>query len=294
MKTKPTLSPALQTVLLSIAALALITAIVLALQIAEILRSEKSSALPSSTASRATQSQAAPTQPARSATPEQTPMTEALAATQASTAQVQPRSETLFDYFPLEIGSTWTYSVTHVTEGQPPEQGNFTETILTIEPGPAEPWQIVAIQTTGKNPLTRCAAGEAEGSPSPDTYYVVNEEQLFIVCSKEDANRLVSEMEDMPKGGFPASGETPSYVSPFMIGKLWPAFPDVNPPDDGSYQWQVESISDVDTPAGLFTGCYRILLVTLPDTTIMARPSIPASSWPATSLEIRRNRKPSF
>jgi len=176
----------------------------------------------------------------------------------------QPAKATLFDYFPIFIGSSWTYNVSNLSEVEDPEMdpfGTYTDTIVTVETGPGDKFQVVGIKTDGENPLRFCEKQPGSPAISPDAYYAINKEQLYVVCTLDEAYKVANEVLAAPETIIPASGQTPDYVFPFEVGNTWQW-------DDSSDKWYVESIVDVTTPAGHFTDCYRIVLFTLPDTSI--------------------------
>jgi hypothetical protein len=189
---------------------------------------------------------------------------------QARGQGAQPAKETLYDYFPVFIGSRWTYNVSTLSEAEESAIetiGTYTETIVTIETGPSDQFQVMGIKLDGENPFRYCEKEPGSPAISPDAYYAMNQEQLYIVCTRSEAFQAINQTLAASGGTLPAVGEKPDFVFPFEVGKMWPAFPeDMSPPDDPFYKWYVEDMVDVTTPAGHFSDCYRLVLFTLPDT----------------------------
>jgi len=180
-------------------------------------------------------------------------------------------SNEMRDVFPVYIGSTWVYHTGKVTESHDGQGsniesviGNYTETVVALDSGPSDRFWIVGTKVSGENYLNKCAGNDLS-SGDLDVWYVLNEEHLYQVCSRSEAYEIALEMrsEDLATIHY-----LPTYVAPFEVGKLWPAFPDLPPREDTAYQWFVEAKVDVTVPAGEFKNCYRLLLYTLPDTTI--------------------------
>ena len=185
-------------------------------------------------------------------------------------SNVEP--DTIGDIFPMFIGSTWSYSFGKVTQATDEQGsrilqsiGSYTETVVTIETGLSDKAKIIGVEITGENFMNHCA-GDDFMSGDLDTWYVLDDSRLFQLCSRDEASTVATEMVHGQTQA--TSSVLPEYVAPFEVGKLWPAFPDIPPREDTCYQWHVESKVDVSVPAGEFKDCYRLLLYTMPDTTI--------------------------
>lgn len=191
-----------------------------------------------------------------------------------TSAQAAPAN--LMDFFPMHIGSQWTYQYSQFTEptsanegGANPQLGQFTQTVAVVDTGLSDRIMVVGLKTTGENFLNFCIPdGNQPYSGDLETWLVIDSSSLYQVCSRQEAYAIATARLSDPDDFALSSGALPMFQSPLEVGRLWPAFPGLPPREDTDYQWLVESQVDVDLPAGEFKNCYRILLNTLPDTLV--------------------------
>lgn len=182
------------------------------------------------------------------------------------------KNQTIYDLFPSSLGSKWEYTTGHLTEGPLEngkettisETGHYSETVISVITGLSDRVRIVVIHTEGENYQTECAHFESTSGES-DSWYVMDESRLFITCSHESANAIAGDLVHEKD----TDRKLPDFVAPLNVGVRWARFENLDlERQDNSYVWYVESVVDVEVPAGKFENCYRILLYTNPDETI--------------------------
>ena len=189
---------------------------------------------------------------------------------------VQADPANLMDFFPMHIGAQWTYQYSQFTEPASaseddanPRLGQFTQTVAVLDTGLSDRIKVVGLKVSGENFLNFCIQeGNQPYSGDLETWLVIDSSSLYRACSRQEAYAIARERLSAPDKFALSSGALPMFQAPFEVGKVWPAFPDLPPRDDTAYQWLVESQVDVTLPAGEFKDCYRILLRTMPDTTV--------------------------
>jgi hypothetical protein len=174
------------------------------------------------------------------------------------------------DLFPYFIGTKREYRFGTLSDNRINQMkttatlGKYTETVVSVKTGISNRARVVEVQVEGENFFTDCNKGELF-SGEISIWYIMNDKQLFIACSKEEVNAIAN---DLVRKGV-TEIKFPSYIAPLNIGDKWPVFTenDLNR-EDNAYVWFVESIVPVTVPYGSFENCYRIVLFTNPDTTV--------------------------
>jgi hypothetical protein len=184
-----------------------------------------------------------------------------------------PTNQSIYDLFPIFLGSEWKYQTSQTTEIKTTNgelkrvsvQGEYSQTITSIFTGLSDRAKIVEFKIEGENYQNECTSSSLISGDS-FLWYVIDEDRLYVACSKEAANKIATQIvhqentTDLP---------LPEYIAPLKLGTKWSEF---NQDDannlDSTYVWYVESIVPVTVPAGKYDNCYRILLYTNPDTTI--------------------------
>jgi hypothetical protein len=189
-------------------------------------------------------------------------------------ADVALASKEVAKYFPLHLGSRWTYSFKQSMEEGSGSQmrtrkviGHYSETVVSLDQSFGNSVQLVGVKRDGDPPsYVSCPVEKDFRSPDrtkPDFWYVTDRYRVFIVCTQQDAGKLVSTLGNSPSEEISNFG--PDYVLPFRPGETWGADPDTAPRDDNFYEWAVEGQGDITVPAGKYKGCYSIIFRTLPD-----------------------------
>ena len=192
----------------------------------------------------------------------------------AKVADIPLASKEVAKYFPFHIGSSWTYSFKQSTEEGSGSQmrtrkvtGHYSETVVSLDQSFGNSVQLAGVKRDGDPPsYASCPVEKDLRSPDhtkPDFWYVTDRYRVFIVCTQQDAGKLVSTLGNSPSGKISNFG--PDYVLPFKSGETWGADPDTAPRDDNFYEWAVEGQGDITVPAGKYKGCYSIIFRTLPD-----------------------------
>lgn len=186
----------------------------------------------------------------------------------------QSSPDRITDVFPFYVGGTWVYNFGILSEaidtGSPrigQVIGSYTERVVIIETGFANSIRIIGVEQTGENFLSTCSS-QALVSGDLTLWYVADSHRLYTECSRADAFATAMNLRLEGDRGTTPISEMPEYVVPFEVGNLWPAFPDPSPRDDTAYQWHVEALVEVNVPADRFVDCYRIVLFTLPDSSV--------------------------
>lgn len=182
----------------------------------------------------------------------------------------------VLEYFPLYVGTSWTYFHSTEAEGHGEdgrsimgETSVITETVAMVNTSISDRVYIAKILVHGRSILARCFGTSTLGS-NAEYWIVADESRVFIVCSKTEATSLATELAHGLDGEYGTSTppRLPVFVLPLETGKVWQAFPDLPVEIGGSaYLWHVESKLDLRVPAGAFSDCYRIQLLTGPDAT---------------------------
>ena len=183
---------------------------------------------------------------------------------------------TVYQVFPYFVGQERTYNYRREmalpsVDGQVIETatdtGTFTESTAFIETGNNDRVQVVGLEQTGENPASYCAVDPAPNAF--DIWIVADATRLYRVCSREEAYAIAGDILNEDEQGPTERTLAPTFEIPLEVGHIWRWDP-YRPVDEQymDYQWYVHDKVDVSVPAGNFTGCYRIVLSTLPDTTI--------------------------
>jgi hypothetical protein len=198
-----------------------------------------------------------------------------------SKTQIAPASTALpenpvIDYFPLFVGSSRVYSVgmsTPKTEGGSElveSTGTYTEKVIMVESSAYEKLHIYKIEQTGEVFDLDCTGLEPTIG-TVNKWYITDENNLYVGCSEEAKNKIASALYAQYFLNTPAT-ETqsllPKITFPLKIDSQWRAFYDMPLAPDGNkdYTWYVESNESIETAAGKFNECFKIVLYTLPDT----------------------------
>lgn len=177
------------------------------------------------------------------------------------------------EYFPLFVGSVRTYTVGRSTRLE--DQGDlvekvstFTEQVMLVESSPDEAVHIYKVEQRGGILDLECTAFEpVEGTLNK--WYITDETSLYVACSEEQKERMAAAVFARRfDDATPApDGPLPKLVFPLEVDKRWPAFEGMTGlPADADYQWRVESQEVMETAAGKFEDCFKIVVHTLPDT----------------------------
>jgi proline iminopeptidase len=183
---------------------------------------------------------------------------------------------TVYQVFPYFVGQERTYNYRREmalpsVDGQVIETatdtGTFTESTAFIETGNNDRVRVVGLEQTGENPASYCAVDPAPNAF--DIWIVADATRLYRVCSREEAYAIAGDILNEDEQGPTERTLAPTFEIPLEVGHIWRWDP-YRPVDEQymDYQWYVHDKVDVSVPAGNFTGCYRIVLSTLPDTTI--------------------------
>lgn len=177
---------------------------------------------------------------------------------------VPDENQLLPDFFPMSIGTSWTYTTSGASIISETKSQKYTDIIVASFDLPiASEYTMIGIERIGGT--SPCPEATPESNKilkgSPTYWWVHNKIKLYQVCSREEGYDLVEKLKiDDPEKEPPE----PEYVSPIAVGKSWPT---IDYRDDHFYRWYVEKKDSISTPAGKFNDCYRIDYVTLPDHT---------------------------
>lgn len=185
-------------------------------------------------------------------------------------------SHPVLAYFPLYVGTAWTYAyaeeaASRMEDGSPVtrQTGAITETVAAVNTDLSDEVYTARIVVAGRDVLGECIAEPAPGSDG-EYWMVADASRLFIACSEDEANALAVGLVSGPdpEHGDADQQKLPEFVFPLETGNVWQAFP--GPPvveEEGPwYQWYVESQLGAPVPAGTLRDCFAILMLTGPDT----------------------------
>lgn len=177
-------------------------------------------------------------------------------------------------FFPHYVGTTWTYVFGRLAqEGSgsasriQKQLGHYSDTVVVASAGAAPTVRTIGVQRTGLVPrLLQCTTGrdsdELVIQGDAELWLVTDERRVFETCTRDAAAELALQLA---KVGSTTKLPPPEYVLPLVVGSLWGADPDLPRRTDDAYQWLVDGEENVETPAGRFTDCYRLIYSTLPD-----------------------------
>lgn len=177
-------------------------------------------------------------------------------------------------FFPHYVGTTWTYAFGRLAqEGSGPTSriekalGRYSDTILVSRSVATPAIRSIGIQRSGLVPrLLQCTAtsggSEVVIRGDAELWLVTDERRVFEACTRDGAAELAFKLSNHESS---AKLPPPEYVLPFALGSLWGADPTLPKRADSDYQWLVDAEGSVETPAGRFTDCYRLIYTTLPD-----------------------------
>jgi hypothetical protein len=181
-------------------------------------------------------------------------------------------SQDLFDrYFPFRVGQVRSYIVRGESEegsGQDARsvaiRGEYSETVLSVR-NIAPAIRIVEVKIVGSGPYpTDCSNAHGDKTQPVWTFwYVAHDNRVFVECTRERVDNLVTVLRASPTGQ--TSEDGPAYQLPFEIGATWGADPDAPKREDTFYEWSVEDKVTAKVPAGKFEGCYQMIYRTMPD-----------------------------
>lgn len=193
-----------------------------------------------------------------------------------TTADSAIRTHPVLQYFPLYVGTSWTYSYAEEAEGHgddgrsiTAETTAITETVAMVTTTISDKVYVAKIVVSGRPILVDCHETLTLASDA-EYWMVADESRVFIACSKRQATALSADLVTDAGADYATSTppKLPAFILPLEEGSVWQAFPDIPANEhDPAYQWHVQSKLDVRVPAGVFTDCYRIQLFTHPDTT---------------------------
>jgi hypothetical protein len=155
-----------------------------------------------------------------------------------------------YQLVPLTLGRRWIYDLTwdYLADGRTParRQGQFSVTITAVtEQADAS----VFVAELDGHPLL-------SNRDEQRRYYVVLDDRLYELRDSTDLADLVRErgqgFEDRQVAAFP-----------LVVGQRWGLPADLA--RGNRWVWQLEGVDDVTTPAGTFSGCAQMLMVTNPD-----------------------------
>ncbi|HTX90023.1 MAG TPA: hypothetical protein VMC09_02305 [Anaerolineales bacterium] len=179
-------------------------------------------------------------------------------------------------YFPLAAGDTWTYSFTSDVES-PEGSGNlatrtgtFSEQVIGAGASPYKALHIYQAELTGEVLDEECTGGTVVPGPLR-IWYILDETRLFIACTDGGKDGIVKALYDERFVYHPTPAgvlEIPELIFPLAEGAGWAAFPGIAPDSYHSYGWYVDQKLELNTSAGDFKDCYRVVLDTNPDTSI--------------------------
>jgi hypothetical protein len=176
--------------------------------------------------------------------------------------------EKIDDFFPLHLGTTWTYTFSDLNEDYEVEgatMGTYTERVVMITTGPSDEFRLIGIEQEGESMLSPCYGSTRVVGDLP-LWYVTDNQRLYAACSQWEAFSIAESLVGSSEDGETDSVWPPQLVVPIDVGDVWPAFPGgLSEPVVPDYNWHVEAKADVNVPAGVFTDCFKISLRTLPD-----------------------------
>ncbi|MCL5952419.1 MAG: hypothetical protein M1132_11995 [Chloroflexi bacterium] len=163
-----------------------------------------------------------------------------------------PPQTSILDVYPLGLDATWIYSATVETEeNQIPIRWTsvVTETITSVrEQGGAFVFDV-----------------ERRGGPStsalwlPSYQYVAIGNRLYRATTPSLLDSLIARQGQGYEG-------LQALTWPLNVGDKWGGPEDIWR-GDGTLVWRVQGKEDLETPAGTFSGCYRLLFLSNPDDT---------------------------
>ncbi len=189
----------------------------------------------------------APAPPTSSTSPAISALPTPLASADTTPTLGQP---SVLGVFPLGLGTTWVYSVT-LNYDRNNSSLRWTDTVTETVTDVTHQGDARIFSTVMKGPRP-----PTSGIWHQTHKYIANGNRIFYLRPWESADPFVSPT-------VPGSWSQ-IIVWPLQVGQQW------GPPEflaraDGYYVWRVEALEDVKVPAGTFTGCYHLLLVTSPD-----------------------------
>lgn len=177
--------------------------------------------------------------------------------------------------FPYFAGQVRTYNYSRVAavpsaDGLAGEtaadMGTFTERTVFVETGNNDRVRVVGLEQTGENPASGCAIDPAPNAF--DVWIVTDANRLYRVCSRDEAYAIAVDILNEDEAGPTEQLLAPEFEVPMEVGDIWRWDPSMPLKEGADYQWYVQEKVDVTVPAGHFENCFRIVLSTLPDTTI--------------------------
>lgn len=179
--------------------------------------------------------------------------------------------QTITEFFPFHLGSSWTYNYSHRTaDEQDPEKvntilGSFTDHVEFVRHGGGSNFRMIDLKRSGTPPFTDPSTFCFE-----DTFwYLADEHRLFLACSWEDIQRITQELYAEIETGIMSDRllRFHVYSVPLEVGDKWGGFGGLGG-EYCDYWWCVESQEEIIVPAGNFKNCYRLALRTNPDATV--------------------------
>ncbi len=169
-------------------------------------------------------------------------------------ATITPGPPSVLEVFPLRLGATWVYSVTVDYDwNQKPARwtGTVTETVSSMaERGDA---RVFDVQLLG---------------PPPDlsswlfaiNRYVARGNRVYRLTSWDNLDQFL---------GREQGGSLSQVIEwPLRVGQQWGGAEDLAR-GDGYLVWRVDAQENVTTPSGTFDNCFRLMLLTNPDHTLV-------------------------
>jgi hypothetical protein len=179
--------------------------------------------------------------------------------------------QTIMEFFPYYLGSSWTFYYNHLTaDEQDPEkvvtiEGSFTDQVEFIESDGSGIFRQIGIRRTGTPPST-----DPSTSCFGDTFwYLIEQNRLFDACSIEEIEELTQDHQKETVTGVMSDDLIwhHMYSVPLEVGDKWGGFGGISE-EYSDYWWYVEAQEDVVVPAGNFKDCYRLIFRTNPDATV--------------------------
>ncbi len=191
--------------------------------------------------------------------------------TQTPTSTPTPSPQTIMEFFPLHLGSSWTYNFSQrIADDLDPEKintilGSFTHQVEFIRLGGGSNLSMIALRRTGMPPSTDPSTFCFEDA----FWFLAEQHRMFLACSLEDIQALNQALQAETESGVMSDQFLWSHVYsvPLEVGDKWGGFGGIGE-EYCDYWWCVDSQEDVVVPAGNFKNCYRLILRTNPDATV--------------------------
>lgn len=175
------------------------------------------------------------------------------------------------EYFPLFVGSTRTYTVgnstpkTDGTEGLMEYISTYTEKVLLVESSSYEKIHIYKVEQTGEIYDLDCTTWETRQGPV-NKWYITFGNKLYTACSEDGKVAILQSLYEELMSPDTAKEITPKIIFPLKEGNSWGGI--TAPREDNKYKYFIETKTNISTPAGDFTDCYKIVFYTLGDSSI--------------------------